>query len=155
MQSCINCGFENPAGEIFCQRCGVALSAVSVNTSKLGEMEDDLAAGGGYMSEDHVVFLHLSGHPDPIALQLDHEIIMGRESGGGRLNLERFDAVEHGVSRQHATLFAIHSQVYLRDLGSTNHTYLNGEELVVGQDYNLHDGDEVILGRLVMKVFFK
>lgn len=155
MQICINCTFENAEGEMFCKRCGVALGAVSVSTSKLGEMEEDYAAGSGYMSDDHVVFLHFSGYPDPIALQLDQEIILGRESGVGRLNLDRFDAIEQGVSRQHATLFAINAQVFLRDMGSTNHTFVNGDQLSVGEDHNLKDGDEITLGRLALKIFFK
>jgi hypothetical protein len=155
MQICKNCGTENQVGELFCYRCGVALGALSISTSQLGEDEDILGAGSQYMSADHVIFLHFSGYSDPVGLQMDRDLVLGRESGEGRLNLELYEAISQGVSRQHATLIPHGNQIYLRDLKSTNHTYLNGEQLNPEREYVVRDGDEVMLGRLIFKVFFK
>ena len=56
-----------------------------------------------------------------------------------------------GVSRRHAEVRISHDgphlQVLLRDLGSTNGTFLNGEQ--VG-DEELHDGDRITLGRTTL-----
>lgn len=152
---CTNCGTENQPGELFCQQCGVALGAVSVSTAQLGEGEEDYAAGSEYLSADHVVFLHFTDYADPLALQMDKEMILGRESGDGRVNVDPYDAVERGVSRQHAQLIPDNNQLFIRDLNSTNKTFINGSEIDPDQDYVLKDGDEVSLGQLGFKVFFK
>ena len=47
------------------------------------------------------------------------------------------------VSRTHAEITYYNGRYYIQDLGSKNHTYVNGQEL-----YNAHplsDGDEVLL----------
>lgn len=155
MQICNNCRTENPEGEMFCFRCGVGLGQISISTAILGEQEDQFGAGSDTLSEDKVVYLHFAGHTDPMIVRMSSQMVMGRESGEGRLNLERFEAVSQGVSRQHAALYPEEGFLYLRDLNSTNKTYLNGQQLVAGDNYKVHDGDEIMLGRLVVKVFFK
>jgi hypothetical protein len=156
MRFCLNCSFENREGVMFCERCGVALGAISVGTKQLGEDEDYFSAGSEYLSEEHVILLHFAGYDDPIAVQLDDQLILGRSVETGTIfNLERFNALDQGVSRQHALLTREDNQVFIRDLGSTNHTFLNGNQLMEARDYALRDGDEVILGRLNFKVFFQ
>ena len=157
MQLCANCGFDNREGLVFCERCGVALSAVSVSTKKLNEPDDTYSAGGGVLSQDNIVLLHFDGYDDPLAVQIDSSIILGRSAGEGStsLNLEAFKASDHGVSRQHAALIRDGNQLFIRDLGSTNYTYLNGERLAQERDYSLRDGDTLQLGRLGVKIFFK
>lgn len=159
MQLCSNCGYQNLEGLMFCERCGVALGAVSVSTKQLEAGEDDYAAGSLYLSDEHIVMLHFVGFTDPVALQIEDQIILGRSSQTGSdviaVNLEGYGASEQGVSRQHARLSRVGQQLFIQDLGSTNHTYLNGERLTEGRDYALRDGDEVALGRLICKVFFK
>jgi hypothetical protein len=53
-----------------------------------------------------------------------------------------------GVSRRHAEIRITHDgphlQVLIRDVGSTNGTYLNGEQIGTEE---LHDGDRITLGR--------
>ena len=53
-----------------------------------------------------------------------------------------------GVSRRHAEIFRIGDLVFLRDLGSTNGTFLNGEQV---QEETLQAGDEIRIGQTVMK----
>lgn len=157
MLICRNCGTDNLEGALFCDRCGVALSAVSVSTKQLGESDDDLAAGSAYLSEEHIVLLHITGYPDPIALQIEESIVLGRDSseGASAINLEGYDALNQGVSRKHAMFKRQGQQLFIRDLGSTNHTFLNGNQLAEERDYALRDGDEIALGRLALKLFFK
>lgn len=50
------------------------------------------------------------------------------------------------VGRQHADIMLHDGGCYVVDLNSTNHTYLNGEQLAPGTEYPLHDGDELLLG---------
>jgi len=159
MQLCTNCGNENPEGELFCNRCGVALGAISVATSQLGESGEDYAAGSAALSDEHVIFLHIGGFEEPMMLKVETELVLGRagvhEAGNAGVNLEPYGASEHGVSRRHALLSREGSQLFLRDLDSTNHSFLNGEKLAAERDYALRDGDTISLGRLHLRVFFK
>ena len=159
MQICTNCGHNNVEGDMFCVKCGVALGAMSVATQQLDSPESAHAAGSAHLSGDHVVMLHFTGFNEPLALKIDNKIVLGRTSepsdGVVSINLEGYGAVEHGVSRQHAWLIRSEDKLSVRDLGSTNSTFLNGEKLSKDQDYAIKDGDEITLGRLACKVFFK
>jgi len=159
MQICTNCGHENVEGDMFCIQCGVGLGAVSVATKQLDADEANLVARSDSLSEDHVVLLHFAGYDEPLAVQIDTQVILGRTSdssdGINSINLEGYGAVEHGVSRQHATLVREGNQLFVRDMGSTNNSFLNGEKLNADREYPVRDGDEISLGRLVCKVFFK
>lgn len=160
MQRCPNCQKENYEGVLFCEKCGVALEAVSVSTKALGaDVDEHLAAGGDQMSRDHVVMLHVKGYADPLPLQIHERVTLGRlsgeEDGIVMVSLDGYDAEGYGVSRRHAMLTRNGEQLLIRDLNSTNHVFLNGQQIVEQRDYILHDGDEISLGRLTFRMFFK
>jgi pSer/pThr/pTyr-binding forkhead associated (FHA) protein len=72
------------------------------------------------------------------------------------LDLGPYQAFEKGVSRLHAAISRGHNQALaLIDLGSANHTFLNGEQLAPHDPRILRDGDEIRLGALTLKVYFK
>lgn len=54
---------------------------------------------------------------------------------------------ERGISRMHAKIMKKDDGLYLLDLNSTNGTFLNGEELVRGEEYPLKDGDVVVFAK--------
>jgi two-component system, cell cycle response regulator len=73
---------------------------------------------------------------------VDPEAEIGREPGGLQLR-------DRKSSRRHA-LVARRGEIYLiRDLGSTNGTFLNGVPLMGEQP--LRDGDKIVLGQTVIK----
>lgn len=80
------------------------------------------------------------------------EILVGREdpvSGNfPDVNLDPYEALNLGVSRQHCKLTIQGQQVMIEDLNSVNKTYLRGLPLVPGQRYPLQGEDEILLGRL-------
>jgi hypothetical protein len=60
------------------------------------------------------------------------------------------------ISKSHACLH-ISSQddsIYMVDFGSTNGTFLNGNELVPQEKYLLHNGDEIALGPETTVIYF-
>jgi hypothetical protein len=61
-------------------------------------------------------------------------------------------AMEQGVSREHACIFRRGNSVEVEDLGSTNGTLLNGKRLAPYIPAHLNDGDELQLGKLLIKV---
>ncbi len=70
------------------------------------------------------------------------------------IDLTPDNAIELGVSRRHACITFRDSHPYLTDLGSTNRTFLNRQQMMRGQPYEIQDGDEVRLGNVILKVMF-
>ncbi len=143
---------------MFCAKCGVAIESIAVGTTTLNESEE-LKAGSDTLSDDYIIFLHIQDVPDPITVQIQDQLVLGRTGGGNgeiaHLNLDSFGAAEAGVSRRHALLQRKISHLYIEDLGSTNYTYVNDQRLPVGRQFRLSDGDMVRLGHLNLRIFFK
>lgn len=71
------------------------------------------------------------------------------------VNLAPFDGFSLGVSRTHANFERAGSRLFLRDLGSTNGTWLNGERLTANHVNEVCHGDHIEFGRLSTKLFIK
>lgn len=56
------------------------------------------------------------------------------------------------VGRQHADILIHDDACTVMDLNSTNHTYLNGQQLTPNVEYPLQNGDELILGDEAFRV---
>jgi hypothetical protein len=158
MQICPHCGTENLEGMIYCQSCGVALGVVSLSTRQL-EDEDSPQGGTDKLGAENVLILQLEDDAMPIVVQIRDEIILGRVTEQGDnvtyINLTPYGADDEGVSRRHARLLRDHKSVYLMDLKSTNGTRLNGEPLSPSVEKQLRDGDEIMLGRMRLYIYFK
>jgi len=61
--------------------------------------------------------------------------------------------LDAGVSRMHAALQLQDGEVMIVDLGSSNGTRVNGVELLPNRPQPLHDGDELELGALQIRVY--
>lgn len=99
--------------------------------------------------------------PQDTTVQL--EFLAGPEKGrlvtlsSGNIIIGRYgtDVVvkDQDVSRRHAALdFYGRDQIFMRDLGSTNGCYLNGEKQRFAR---LQSGDTIVMGRTVMQVMIK
>lgn len=73
----------------------------------------------------------------------DREMLVGRDDS------VELRLVEDGVSRVHAKLLASRGKVEVKDLSSTNGTYVNGKRVT---RLDLKEGDKVLIGRSIMKV---
>lgn len=93
-------------------------------------------------------------------LEVTGEVLIGRadqiEGHMPTIDLSPHGGRDAGVSRRHAVIFAAENGLFLRDIGSTNGTYLNGYTLKPNQSYQLRDGDQIDVGqiRLQLKVVF-
>jgi len=70
------------------------------------------------------------------------------------VDLSLFNAQKLGVSRYHAIIQTYHERVAIKDFNSSNGTYLNGFILKPMFGYRLRHDDELLLGRLKLKVHF-
>lgn len=96
----------------------------------------------------------------PVTLQInvrDHMLIGRADSERGinpEIDLTEPDGIGKGVSRRHASINVHDERVYVRDLGSTNGTQLNGIPCEPLKEYRLRHGDELALGNLRLQVIF-
>lgn len=96
--------------------------------------------------------------PQFIAARLNKERLVAGRAGNSSdapasplipdLDFTPLNALENGVSRQHAAFIYKEGALSLEDLNSTNGTRINGFQIVPGQLYRLRNGDELEFGRL-------
>lgn len=105
-----------------------------------------------------VIELRVIGTADVVQVEVAEAIVVGRSDkkhdSTPDVDLESFNAYFQGVSRQHAVVSARNSRITVRDLGSSNGTYLNGGRLEPGKEYRLRHGDELAFGKLRTQVLF-
>ncbi|MCB9418761.1 MAG: GAF domain-containing protein [Ardenticatenaceae bacterium] len=84
-----------------------------------------------------------------LGLDINGEVILGRNIDAPNLvDLTDLGGSEFGVSRQHVLLRPTTNDLLVVDLGSTNGTFCNNQQLDVNDTYALSSGDTLTLGRL-------
>jgi hypothetical protein len=165
MQVCPNCHHQNRIGTVFCEQCGGSLIGDAPLATKnfghrapeswrtnTGELGSDVFKAGTMLR------LEVEG-AEPIMLRSKKEMVFGRRDPATGtmpdIDLTPFAGYRMGVSRKHAVLRqGENNRLELWDLGSSNGTYLNGVRLVAHRPNRIHDGDEIRLGQMVMRLYF-
>jgi hypothetical protein len=146
---CPECGFVNPEGANYCQKCGAFLARTE------GEDASTMAYKVGDTGEYEPVDVTDEVDKAGAALVV--------RSGGGRAG-ESFtvegDRMSIGrtpdaavflddvtVSRNHALIVRRNDGLYIDDLGSLNGTYVNRRRI---ESHKLKDGDEIQVGKYKM-----
>jgi pSer/pThr/pTyr-binding forkhead associated (FHA) protein len=168
MIKCPACHHEEFEGELFCSDCGARLTdqwagsppTTTFDSVRLREVSKSISTpSSNAINELQLgqVALYIAGAARPIILENRPEYLLGRE-GNEQLvpdvNLNMYGGREQGVSRIHASLRVDRRQLLLMDLGSTNGTRLNGTPLTAHEPVRLESGDEIRLGKLVVKINF-
>jgi FHA domain-containing protein/zinc ribbon protein len=149
---CPECGFVNPEGANYCQKCGAYL-ATRQEKSDTGEVESTVTYK---VSEE-------TGEYEPVSVEAEVDkagAALVIRSGGGRAG-ETFAIDEERmsigrtpdasiflddvtVSRNHALLVERQDGHFIDDLGSLNGTYVNRRRI---ESHLLEDGDEIQIGK--------
>lgn len=142
---CPECGFVNPVGANYCQKCGAFLAdeakpGASTAQFELGETGDsELIKTKESSGEDGPSLIIRTGGRAGDSFTLDGE----RFSIGRDTNSDVFlDDVT--VSRNHAVVVRRTDGLYIDDLGSLNGSYVNRRRI---ESHKLADGDELQIGK--------
>ncbi len=140
---CETCGTENPSGSIKCQNCGQSLASTGVTINfplRQNEAQSGGTAAAPGRSGAHLMVVKGSHSEQEIQL-VGTETIIGRDPES---TIFLNDVT---VSRKHAEISLIKERFTLKDSGSLNGTYLNGERV---DEAELKSGDELWIGKYKM-----
>lgn len=163
---CPSCKHENNEDASYCTRCGMALVSGNadvttrpVSDEDLDHLPEETAPRSGAMQSvgNASLALFIGGSEQPLLLRRQPEINLGRQVEPG-LTPPIIDprlAAQFGVSRNHATINFADGVYTVKDLGSTNGTFLNGKRLLDQLPYVLQSGDQIRLGMLIIYIYFK
>ncbi|HVC85169.1 MAG TPA: FHA domain-containing protein [Solirubrobacteraceae bacterium] len=143
---CSECGFVNPEGANYCQKCGALLDVEATGepttaTYRVGETGDFIPVNISEVASAHAAALVIraGGGRAGESFAVDGE----RMTIGRRPDSAVFlDDVT--VSRDHALLVRRGSDWFIDDCGSLNGTYVNRERI---DSQRLADGDELQVGK--------
>ncbi len=157
---CPACGLPNAPDQSICTRCQASLIEQD-RTLEFSRLDDDLRSqlrdvlGNVFLAGQVSITLEVG--QAKIALPVADVVTMGRDdpaSNTPHIDLSPYGAYERGVSRKHVQFRRTNTLVYVSDMGSTNGTFINGRQLLPQDKRLLHNGDELRLGQLRMKVKF-
>ncbi len=162
---CPRCGQSNPTGELFCTNCGSFLSSDTSphETTRLDDSEHARPSERFLRTRHSILVLVVMPEGEAYTIQpqrFKHETVIGRSEGSTMrpdIDLSAHNAGEMGVSRLHVALqySAKNNLLSVSDMKSANGTFINGQKLYPQEVRVLRDGDELRLGRLVMRVYFQ
>ena len=145
---CPECGFANPEGANYCQKCGAYLggpkedgedpTTMTYRVDETGEMTpvdiDEVVSESGAA----LVIRSGGGRAGESFSVSDERVSIGRSPDAGVF----LDDVT--VSRNHALLVRRRDGLHIDDLGSLNGTYVNRRRI---ESHLLTDGDEIQVGK--------
>ena len=145
----------------FCGALMVAVSATETRALDESEMDEDSVTRLGTSHFGRTMLLIEVRDSDGKFL-IDPEkvetLVLGRRDpftdDAPVIDLERFNALDQGVSRKHAVIVRRGTSLQIMDSGTPNGSFLNGQRLIPDQPRILRDGDQLRLGKLVLQVSF-
>ncbi len=157
---CANCGTTNRPGELLCANCGQALGDSALNPGSTHRLSVPGVRDSAYFGKDTVLVLRVHGAENAIRVRPGNsELVIGRCSPDSVMipdvDLAPYGAEKLGVSRLHAALRRHENTLVLTDMGSLNHTRINGQRVHAHEVRVVHDGDRLQFGRLRVSVYFE
>jgi pSer/pThr/pTyr-binding forkhead associated (FHA) protein len=142
---CAECGFVNPEGANYCQKCGALIGSegggeATTATYRVGETGDFIPVDLEEMADNGAALVIRAGG----GRAGESFSVRGEQMTIGR---RPDSAVFHDditVSRDHALLVKRGSEWFLDDCGSLNGTYVNRQRI---DSQRLDDGDELQIGK--------
>lgn len=147
---CPHCGATINLLRAYCSCCGAPVVAPipSLEDEELSDTSPPVCPEG---------YLIVEGTNMPLPPKTD--VIIGRADPPNNifpdLDLLPYGGDRAGISRHHARLTWAAGQWFITDLGSTNGTFVNKQQLMRGEKVSLHDGDRIWLGRMELEFHYR
>jgi pSer/pThr/pTyr-binding forkhead associated (FHA) protein len=140
---------------------GAPAQSVDETLKLLDDLSPDEAIhllGTAFFGEHARLILYLK-EAAPLIIEPPAKTFLGRfeetPSEGLYINFVPYGAKAKGVSRLHAVLHRTSKTLAIEDLNSRNKTYVNGRLIAPHQVQILHDGDEIFLAGLHLRIAFQ
>lgn len=160
--ACPSCGASNPPGELFCSNCGTSLTAPAMQAA--APAVPDLQAVSAAPVAAAPASVAAPSAQAQVIVESDNttfdlagkaESLIGREDAVSNIfpdiDLTPHNGEEGGVGRRHAVIRYSSGQYLLEDLNSINFTFVNKQKIAPKTPTPLKDGDEIRLGRIVLR----
>lgn len=151
---CPNCQAAVGVEDQFCDQCGAALPTASGFPQSPQRPAEASSATSHDAPPGPRLLIQPNGTVVALAPNQDAYVI-GREDPASSsypdIDLVPFGGEEGGVSRRHAQITCRDGQFFIEDLNSVNYTFVNKRKIAVGVAHPLRDGDEIRLGRVMMR----
>jgi hypothetical protein len=164
MIACAKCGAIIDPSQKTCLKCGTVSPNALPGTVHLRGAANVLRLRRGRAYEarsslpEWTVILQIRGLSERLQFVDGAEVILGQpdvlRERETCVDLSRYGAHQRGVSRRHALLRFANRQVTLTDLNSLNGTSINRIKLEPNRSYPLHNGDEIMVGGLSIRIVF-
>lgn len=146
MKKCLSCGEDNVDSAHFCDICGAPFEEAPKKKPTIN------------VKAARAVLVAIPSSK-VFELQPDVEMFIGRGQRDGegvtpQIMLDDDAAITDGVSRLHAKVICLGNEYFILDLNSTNSTYVNKHKIVPQERNKLKDGDEIQLGKYLMRMRF-
>lgn len=162
---CPNCRHWNEAGSRFCEECGIELPpqvgiAPQVSIRPPSESKpmrpasqmpspSESSSPTSFEIQTPVPYSgpHLVLKSTGSIFKLGNAAVIGREDPTLQMDFDGYDDGKY-ISHRHAQIVKINDKYYIEDLGSANHTFVNGIKLAEGQAEPIDEGDVIRLGKI-------
>ena len=162
---CPSCGKPNSPTSNVCKSCGQSLQFQPKSAPQTRRLDDTTvkkaALVAAYFPPEATLLIAIRGAKQVLEAYPRETMTIGRVSaiqhkaGQLFLDLSPFNGEALGVSRQHAEIRSINNTLVVVDLDSDNGTFINDVRLYPHEIRVLHNGDDLRVGGLSMKITFK
>ncbi len=142
---CPSCGYRNKSNEILCVNCMSDISSVSaIDESKISEDTKSFSSQEVEQKEE-IVVLKLKEKNSGQIIDVKSGDVVGRYSVDFFQKMNNYKL----ISRLHFQVLYKEGKWFIRDLESTNGTFLNTKKLEPDKDYEIKKGDVINIAGIV------
>ena len=153
---CPNCLTNVHIDSLYCDNCGHKLPEIAPEIAE--PPSETINDGEPRAISDHRPSPRLLVIPGDMVLEMEPGLdlyVIGRvDPASGSypdIDLVPFGGEEGGVSRRHAQITRTGDHFFIEDLNSVNYTFVNKQKIALNVAHPLRDGDEIRLGRVLLR----